>query len=507
MEQKPRRPVLTPPPAKAKPDLTSPSVPPSISQEAGYKRSNVLLFLVFAVVTVGAIGVVVILPRLVGRPSNTTPAKTETPRPETPISKSTKTSELQAHAKMKAKNLLHGVLEHQARLENNGVKIWGKEKMATSYPAALAKVADGNAHLDAGRFELAGKSYSETLSLFNQLETSQPDRLQNAMRKGTKSLEQIDDQAAQTQFEMALSLDPGNVAANHGLNRARNLKQVIERVQQGHAFESKGDLVQAKKEYAAAIALDGDYQPARDRLRRIDELIVKRKYKSAISSASAALERKEFEQSQQSLDQAASFRPNAPEVQILGRKLRKAKQISALEEIRRSAAQHEEGKRWEQALKAYDQALGIDQNATFAMRGKTRAEKYVRLDRQVDFFLTNPERLQSPDPLAQAGKLLLMSSGMSNLGANLRAKLERLGTLVDDFSTPRPVVLRSDKLTDVTLYRIGRFGRFSERRMMLRPGEYTVVGSRTGYRDVRVRFRVPVSSEETVIIVRCEEKI
>ena len=68
MEQKPRRPVLTPPPAKAKPDLTSPSVPPSISQEAGYKRSNVLLFLVFAVVTVGAIGVVVILPRLVGRP-------------------------------------------------------------------------------------------------------------------------------------------------------------------------------------------------------------------------------------------------------------------------------------------------------------------------------------------------------------------------------------------------------------------------------------------------------
>ena len=74
---------------------------------------------------------------------------------------------------------------------------------------------------------------------------------------------------------------------------------------------------------------------------------------------------------------------------------------------------------------------------------------------------------------------------MPNLGANLRAKTQRLGTLVDDFSTARAVVLRSDKLTDVTLYRVGRFGRFSEHRLMLRPGEYTAVGSRIGYRDVR----------------------
>ncbi len=505
MEQKPRRPVLTPPPAKAKPNLTPPSVPRSISQKAGYKRSNALLFLAFAVVAMGAIGIVVILPGLLTRPTDTTPAKPETPKPEKPISRSVKTSELQA--KTKANNLLRVVLEHQARLENNGVKIWGKDKLVTSYPAALAKVAYGNVHLDAGRFELAAKSYSETLSLLNQLETNRPDRLQNALRKGMKSLEQLDDQAAQTQFEIALSLDPGNAAATHGLNRARNLKQVIERVQQGRAFELKADLAQAKKEYASAIALDGDYQPARDRLRQIDELILARKYKSAISTASAALERKEYEQSQQSLDRADSLRPNAPEVHNLGRKLREAKQFSALEEIRRSAAQHEEGERWEQALKAYDQALGIDQNATFAMLGKTRAEKYVRLDQQVDFYLTNPERLQSPDPLAQARKLLIVSNGMPNLGANLRAKLERLGSLVDDFSTPRPVVLRSDKLTDVTLYRIGRFGRFSERRMMLRPGEYTAVGSRTGYRDVRVRFRVPASGEETVITIRCEERI
>ena len=507
MEQQPRRPVLTPPPAKAKPDLTPPSVPPSNSKQGGYKPSNVWLFLAFAVVAMGALGVVIILPRLVSRPTGTISAKPQTPASETSISQSTKTPESQAHAKVKAENLLVGVLEHQARLENNGVKIWGKEKMVTSYPAALAKVAQGNAHLDAERFELAAKEYEEISSLLNQLESSRPDRLRIALGKGNESLEQLHDQGAKAHFEIALSLDPGNQAATRGLNRAGKLKQVVERFQQGRAFESKGDLARAKKEYAATIALDGEYQPARDRLRQIDELILAGEYNSAISTASAALEPRDYEQSQQSLDRAAKLRPNAPEVQNLSQKLLEAKQISALEGIRSSAAEHEKGERWGEALKAYERALGIDPNATFAMLGKTRAEKYVRMEQQVDFFLTNPQRLQSPDPLAQAQKLIERSNGMPNLGANLRAKTQRLGTLVDDFSTARAVVLRSDKLTDVTLYRVGRFGRFSEHRLMLRPGEYTAVGSRIGYRDVRVRFRVPASSEETVIIVRCEEKI
>jgi len=43
----------------------------------------------------------------------------------------------------------------------------------------------------------------------------------------------------------------------------------------------------------------------------------------------------------------------------------------------------------------------------------------------------------------------------------------------------------SDNLTEVSVYRVGRLGRFTAQELLLRPGRYTVVGTREGYKDVR----------------------
>ena len=182
-------------------------------------------------------------------------------------------------------------------------------------------------------------------------------------------------------------------------------------------------------------------------------------------------------------------------------------QISVLERIRGEATRHEEDERWKQALQAYERALRIDENTSFAIRGKTRVAKRVKLNQQVEYYLTNPNRLQSPDPMAHAREVLKVANAISDVGASLRDKRDRLQKLIDGFSTPRSVIFRSDEKTDVTVFQVSRLGQFSERRMMLRPGVYTALGSRAGYRDVRIRFRVPPSDEKTAIIIRCEEKI
>ena len=50
--------------------------------------------------------------------------------------------------------------------------------------------------------------------------------------------------------------------------------------------------------------------------------------------------------------------------------------------------------------------------------------------------------------------------------------------------------LTSDELTTVTLYRVGALGAFASHDVELRPGTYTAIGSRDGYRDVRQTFTV-----------------
>mgnify|MGYP001821618753 FL=1 len=74
-------------------------------------------------------------------------------------------------------------------------------------------------------------------------------------------------------------------------------------------------------------------------------------------------------------------------------------------------------------------------------------------------------------------------------------------------SVPMRVELVSDGLTEVVIYRVGRFGTFERRALDLRPGKYTVVGTRKGYRDVRLELAVVAGKVPEPLLVRCEEKI
>jgi hypothetical protein len=69
------------------------------------------------------------------------------------------------------------------------------------------------------------------------------------------------------------------------------------------------------------------------------------------------------------------------------------------------------------------------------------------------------------------------------------------------------VELVSDSLTEVTVYRVGRLGRFERRTVELRPGTYTVVGSRAGFRDVRHEFVLRKDTKKKIVAVRCTEAI
>jgi len=62
-------------------------------------------------------------------------------------------------------------------------------------------------------------------------------------------------------------------------------------------------------------------------------------------------------------------------------------------------------------------------------------------------------------------------------------------------------------MTDVVVYRVGRLGAFSRHELNLKPGAYTVVGTRDGYRDVRLRLVVIPGSPPDPLVVRCTERL
>ena len=167
--------------------------------------------------------------------------------------------------------------------------------------------------------------------------------------------------------------------------------------------------------------------------------------------------------------------------------------ISALE---RQAQSQEQAEAWE-----------IDPNLLFAQQGLSRAQQMAALHEQLDRYLAEPDRLSSPATMQAATTLVVDITRMPAIGPRLGNQRDELSRLLKRAATPLSVQLVSDNLTDVSIYKVGKLGSFTTHELKLRPGTYVAVGSRPGYRDVRLEFRVGPEIEPRPIVVRCEEAI
>lgn len=228
----------------------------------------------------------------------------------------------------------------------------------------------------------------------------------------------------------------------------------------------------------------------------------------AMSQGLAALDRDDYAAARDAFLEARKLHPGSPEsADGLSRAeagLRRL-EIAALQERAQAAEAAED---WHAAVQAYEAVLKIDPSVGFALEGADRARRRADLDDRLRYHLANQGRLASAEVLDEAARLLRQASEASAAGgARLQHQVEELGGLVESYSRPVRVELRSDNLTEVTVYRVGRLGTFEERDLSLRPGTYTVVGSRDGYRDVRRQLVVEPGQEPEPLWVRCEEKI
>ena len=104
--------------------------------------------------------------------------------------------------------------------------------------------------------------------------------------------------------------------------------------------------------------------------------------------------------------------------------------------------------------------------------------------------------------------MLLSAAGEAPAGEpRLANKINRLEQLLVAARAPVQVQLRSNGETEVAIYHVARLGLFIEHQLELRPGTYTAVGSRPGYRDVRKVFSVLLGQVPPPVDIRCEEPV
>ena len=226
-----------------------------------------------------------------------------------------------------------------------------------------------------------------------------------------------------------------------------------------------------------------------------------------MSAGLAALNQNDLQKARSRLMEARSIRPDDPGVADALAQTDQAIRLNRIENLRQTATQAELSEDWEKALASYQKVLGLDGNIRFAIKGTARAQDYIRVNSRIRFFLEKPSALESDRQLQNALALIDETEGFEARGPQLKARIGRLKALVEAARTPVRITIESDQYTEVAVYKVGKFGRFNVRELFLRPGTYTVVGSREGYQDVRKVFRVEPGQQPQRILVICKLKV
>jgi tetratricopeptide (TPR) repeat protein len=471
------------------------------------RHSPVLSALVIATLSGLALFVLWVLPDYMAPQKGGTMVSISTPDAVRPAPAATASVDAESD-RVEAEQLQAEALRRLARLENEGGRAWALEPMAgVSIADAEEVLRTANTAHDRRLYAEAASLFRNSIAIFDQLLAGKPERLRLALAQGRSALDAQDAASAIRHFEMAGALAPGDLAAAEGLARARRLPDVLAKIELGRTAETAGDLQQARSHYRDALTLEASAETARESLARVERQITTNTYRGAISDAFALLEKGDLRAAQAALDQARRIEPKAPEVAEILQRLQNASKTLTLQRLRTQIDGLERQERWAEAVKSYDQVLTFDPAAAFASAGRKRAQVLSNLHAAMDTYIAQPERLNSSDPLAHAKSLLAVEDPAGAEGQQLAAKKNRLAMLIALAQTPIPVMLRSDRNTEVTINRVAKLGAFETRHVELPPGKYVAVGSRTGYRDVRVSFEVSVNAANQAVTVQCTEPI
>jgi len=230
-------------------------------------------------------------------------------------------------------------------------------------------------------------------------------------------------------------------------------------------------------------------------------------FAAAMTEGLSALKNEDYAIAREAFERAKSLRPEAPEVASGLSQVEEGLRNRAIEGHRDRGLEHERLESWRAAEAEYDSALALDGSLRFAREGKKKSAALALLQEKLDFQIGHAERLSDARALEEASRLLDEASGVEEEGPKRRDAIAKLEALVASYSRPMELQIVSDTLTDVTLQRIGRLGKFDRRVLEVRPGRYVAVGSRAGFRDVRVEFTVEPGKPLAPIRVLCEEAI
>jgi tetratricopeptide (TPR) repeat protein len=392
--------------------------------------------------------------------------------------------------------------KREAALAARGAVAWDGSDLA----AAQVQAAEASGAAAAGGIVIAMQHLSQADQLLDKVAQRAPRALALQLKAGDAALAAGHRDVASQAYDLARRIDPNSRRAIEGSRRAGLLSGVLPLLNDAQKAEATQNYSRAAQDYSQALALDPGNAQAKAGLARANAAFGSDGYARAVGAGFAALGAGRLTEAQGDFRQALGFRPQGKEATEGLQRVSLAMEAGRIASLRQQAASLESQGRWSQAVAVYDTALQVDPALAFAKRGKAQDEEKAQLSSSLQQIIDHPSRLDLPAVRDEAVTLLQQARAQAD-DPVLQSQVARITRLMPELDRPVQLNMISDNATDVSITGLGEFGSFGRRQIRLKPGTYTVIGTRDGYRGVQLEFTVEPGQQSVTITVTCTEPI
>lgn len=409
----------------------------------------------------------------------------------------------EGHARFSAEATLGELLSALEVLESRGIELWA----TTEHRAARDLYEKGDAAYLAKDFVYAEELYLGAITVLEPLYERIEPTFQKAYSEAVAAFEAGDRLEALRLFELAVAVTPSHAGAKAGYERARNLETVLRLVEQGIDYEEDLELEAAESSFRQAVALDNMWQPAHEGILRVQKTRTKMEFDNRMTEGFDAIAAGDYLAARAAFRVAQQLIPESSEPADGLLQVNQGLQLQDIATLEREAESLKQDEHWDAVVSTYEEILKVDSTLSFATEGLASARRMSSLHAELDKLIADPDRLSIPSVMQNATMLVVDITTRQEVGPRLAGQRDELSRLLKRAATPLAVPLVSDNVTDVSIYKVGRLGNFMRKEISLRPGTYVAVGSRPGFRDVRLEFRVAPEIDMQPVVVQCEEQI
>ena len=145
---------------------------------------------------------------------------------------------------------------------------------------------------------------------------------------------------------------------------------------------------------------------------------------------------------------------------------------------------------WNEAVSAYERILELDPTIQIGITGRAAAIEHQRISNLIGAIQAQPERLSNSKLFNDAERAVAEAKALPYQTRAFIQTIEQVSTLLSQYRNPVSVTLISDNAIEISLSNVGNLGQLSERTLTLRPGTYTLRGSKDGCRDIYTEITV-----------------